>query len=131
VAPRGTGTLRAFFAGDATHPPLTAAPVAITVLPRLTLAFGQRRPRAGTRVDVTGTLGPTWPPKIQLTVERASGKRWVVESRKKINVRGGKFKSPIRPKRAGLYRVTVEAPGVKVSRRLRTLEITGGAAADV
>jgi hypothetical protein len=49
--------------------------------------------------------------------------------RKRINVRSGGFRSFVRPKKPGLYRVSIEAPGAVVRRQLRVASVTGGASA--
>jgi hypothetical protein len=125
----GTGLVRAVFPGDASHPPLEAAAVAITVLPRVTMKLAARRVSMGSRVAVTGTIGPAWPPKVALVLEIRRGTRWVPVQRKRINVRAGGFASYVRPVRPGLYRVSIEAPGAVVRRQLRVASVTGGASA--
>jgi hypothetical protein len=124
-----SGSVRAFFVGDGVHAPLESVAVRIKVLPKLTLALGSRRVNTGTRVAVTGTLGPTWPRRIELRFERRVRGRWVKVQRKRINVRDGGFSSVVRPRAAGLHRVTIVAPGITISRTLRAGEATGGAAA--
>ena len=126
-----TGLLRAVFPGDATHPALDGGSVKIKVIPKLTLVLEPRRTPAGQTSKVTGTLGPTWPPRIELVLERQSGKRWVPVTKKRINVRGGKFSSVVRPKKPGRYRVSVIAPGSTTRRLLRAVELSGGAATGV
>ena len=125
----GTGSLRAVFTGDGAHPPLEAAPVAITVLPVVKMALSARRAAPATKVDVTGTVGPAWPAKVALVLEVRRGRRWVPVQRKRINVRGGGFRSFVRPRSSGLYRVSIEAPGATVRRQLRIASVTGGASA--
>jgi hypothetical protein len=125
----GTGSLRAVFTGDGSHPPLEAAAVAVTVLPLAKMALSTRRAAPATKVDVTGTIGPVWPTKVALVVEVRRGGRWVPVQRKRINVRGGGFRSYVRPRSSGLYRVSIEAPGAVVRRQLRISSATGGASA--
>ena len=52
-------------------------------------------------------------------LERQVGSRWVRVQRKRINVRGGRFATKVRPKTAGLYRVSIIADGVTRRRTLR------------
>ena len=118
VALPASGELRARFPGDAAHPPLESAPLALTLLPHLTLALSARRTRRGTAIGVSGTYGPPTD-KIECRLERQAGRRWVVEQRKRINVRGGKFATKVRPKRAALYRVVITAPGQSKALKLR------------
>ena len=54
-------------------------------------------------------------------LERQAGSRWVRVQRKRIDVRGGRFATKVRPKRPGLYRVSVIADGVTRRRTLRAL----------
>ena len=126
----GSGSLRAVFVGDAAHPALESAAAAVTVLPRATIALSTRRAPPATKVDVTGTIGPTWPSKVALVLEVRRRGRWVRVQRKRINVRGGGFRSFVRPRASGLYRVSIEAPGTIVRRQLRIGgSPTGGASA--
>jgi len=126
TAAPATGELRAVFPGDGTHPPLESAPIAVTVLPRVTIALGTRSSAPGAKVDVTGTVGPTWPAKVALVLEVRRGGRWEPVQRKRINVRGGRFASFVRPRASGLYRVSVEGPGTVVRRQLRVSSVAGG-----
>jgi hypothetical protein len=84
---------------------------------------------AGTRVDVTARLAPKWPPRIVLVFERRVGRRWVVEQRKRVNVRGGKVATYVRPRRKGRYRVTLQAPGITRRRHITSVAARGGVAA--
>jgi hypothetical protein len=124
-----TGAVRAVYAGQDDRPPLESAPLGVKVLPRLTIALGATRVSTGSTVSVQGTLGPTWPRRIELLFERRVRGRWVKVQRKRINVRNGAYSTIVRPRRAGLHRVTIIAPGVTVRRSLRASEVTGGAAA--
>jgi hypothetical protein len=124
-----SGSVRAVYPGDAAHPALESAAVRVTVRPRLTIALSSRRVTTGTKVAVTGTLGPTWPRRIELRFERRVRGRWVKVQRKRINVRDGGYATVVRPRRGGLHRVTIVAPGVRIARTLRAGEVTGGTAA--
>lgn len=129
VSAPSSGLVRARFPGTSTHPPLEAAPVRLTVVPRITLGISPRRPGAAERVSVTGTVGPGWPAKAVLRFERRIRGRWVKVQEKRINVRGGRYGSVVRPPGTGLYRVTILVPGASISRRLRVSSLTGGASA--
>jgi hypothetical protein len=85
------------------------------------LELEPRRVRAGEKVAVTGTLGPTWPQRIELLLEIKRRGRWVKVQRKKINVRSGGFTSVVRPKQPGLYRVSAIAPGATKRRLVRAV----------
>jgi hypothetical protein len=52
-------------------------------------------------------------------LERQVGSRWATVQRKRINVRGGRFATKVRPTKPGLYRVSVIAAGVTRRRTLR------------
>jgi hypothetical protein len=127
VTPPATGALRALFAGDGSRPALESRAVTITVNRRVTLELSNNRVHRGARVDVSGTVGPTWPSRVRLVFQRRSGNRWVRVQRKRINVRGGRFSSYVRPSHQGVYRVKIKTPGAVARRRLRVSELTGGA----
>jgi hypothetical protein len=112
IAVPASGLVRAVFAGDRLHPPLATSPAAVTVLPRLTLRLSARRVRVRAAIRVTGTLAPAPAGGRALcVVERQVGRRWVTVTRKRINVRANAFSTVVRPRRAGLHRVTVSTPG--------------------
>lgn len=129
VEPETTGRLRARFAGDATRPPLSSPSVRVKLTRHLTLELSSRSVARGERVDVTGTVGPDWPPRVRLVFQRRVGSRWVSVQRKRINVRGGRFSSHVRPPGPGVYRVKIKTPGAVIRRRFRVTELTGGASA--
>jgi hypothetical protein len=106
--------VRAVFGGDATRPRLESAPVSITVVPKLTLALSSRRLRAGRVVGVSGTMLPAQSTLVVCTVERRVGRRWKRVQSKRIAVRGGKFSTRIRERRASLYRITISAPNATI-----------------
>jgi hypothetical protein len=120
VALPASGRVRAVFAGDATRQRLESAPVTVQVVPSLTLTSDTRRAKAGAKFAVSGTVAPA-PARVQCVLERQVGTRWVTVQRKRIDVRGGRFATTVRPTRAGLYRVSVVAAGVTRSRTLRAL----------
>ena len=115
-----SGQVRAVFAGDATRPRLESAPVTVKVVPSMSLTSDKRRAKAGTSFAVSGTLAPSQP-RVQCLLERQVGNRWVTVQRKRINVRGGRYATKVRPKRAGLYRVSIIADGVTRRRTLRAI----------
>ena len=115
-----SGKVRAVFAGDATRPRLESAPVTVKVVPSMSLTSDKRRAKAGTSFAISGTLAPSQP-RVQCLLERQVGNRWVTVQRKRINVRGGRYATKVRPKRAGLYRVSIIADGVTRRRTLRAI----------
>jgi hypothetical protein len=115
----GSGAVRAVFGGDATRPRLESAPVSITVVPKLTLALSSRRLRAGRVVGVSGTMLPAQSTLVVCTVERRVGRRWKRVQSKRIAVRGGKFSTRIRERRASLYRISISAPNATIRRQVR------------
>ncbi|HEX8101561.1 MAG TPA: N-acetylmuramoyl-L-alanine amidase [Solirubrobacteraceae bacterium] len=117
---RASGLVRARFAGDDERPPLDGAPVAVSVVPTLALQVSTRRLRRRRSVRITGTLDPRPPGgRVLCMLERQAGSRWVVVQRKRINVRRGGFRTAVRPRVAGLYRVTISTPGATKRLRLR------------
>jgi hypothetical protein len=115
----GSGSLRAVFSGDATRPRLESGPVSITVVPKLTLALKPRKLRAGHVVGVTGTMLPAQSTMVECVVERRVGRRWKPVQRKRIAVRGGRFSTRIRERRAGLYRISIISPNATIRRLVR------------
>jgi hypothetical protein len=115
-----SGKVRAVFAGDATRARLESAPLTVKVVPSMTLTSDKRRATAGSSFAVSGTLAPTQT-RVQCVLERQVGSRWVTVQRKRINVRGGRFSTSVRPTKPGLYRVSVLADGVTRRRTLRAL----------
>ncbi|HYM58550.1 MAG TPA: N-acetylmuramoyl-L-alanine amidase [Solirubrobacteraceae bacterium] len=131
VALARSGLVRAAFTGDGTRPALESPPVSITVLPALTLSVARRRIRAGAALRVSGTLAPApLGGRIELRFERQVGRRWIGVQRKRINVRGGRFDTRVRPHRPGLYRVTAITPGATRRVQVRAVSTTAGAATD-
>jgi uncharacterized protein with LGFP repeats len=113
-----SGQVRAVFAGDATRARLESAPVSVKVVPSMSLTSDKRRAKAGTAFAISGTMAPSQP-RVQCVLERQVGNRWVTVQRKRINVRGGRFHTKVRPKTPGLYRVSIVADGVTRRRTLR------------
>jgi hypothetical protein len=115
----GSGSVRAVCSGDSTRPRLESAPVSITVVPKLTLALRPRRLRARRSVGVTGTMVPAQSSLVVCVVERRVGRRWKRVQRKRIAVRGGKFSTRIRERKAGIYRISISAPNATIRRLVR------------
>ena len=113
-----TGQVRAVFGGDANRGRLESAPVNVRVVPSMALTTDKRRARTGTAFAISGTLAPSQPSVVCL-LERQSRGRWRTVQRKRINVRGGRFATKVRPKTAGLHRVSIIAEGVTRRRTLR------------
>jgi hypothetical protein len=113
-----SGQVRAVFAGDVTRGRVESAPIAVSVVPSMTLTSDTRRAQAGSAFAVSGTLAPSQSPVVCL-LERQVGSRWVTVQRKRINVRGGRFATKVRPTKPGLYRVSIIAAGVTRRRTLR------------
>ena len=84
----------------------------------MSLTSDKRRAKAGTSFAISGTLAPSQA-RVVCLLERQVGSRWVQVQRKRINVRGGRFATKVRPTRAGLYRVSIIADGVTRRRTLR------------
>jgi hypothetical protein len=84
------------------------------------MGLSSRRLRAGRNVAVSGTVSPRPATgRVEVRLERRAGRRWSRVQRKRINVRGGRFLTKIRMRRAGLYRVSVLTPGATQRRLLR------------
>jgi hypothetical protein len=120
VALPASGHVRAVFAGDGARPRLESAPIKIRVIPSMSVTTDKRRAPAGTAFAVSGTMSPSQP-RVVCQLERKVGRRWVVIQRKRINVRGGRFKTKVRPRAAGLYRLSIIADEVTRRRTLRAL----------
>ncbi len=113
-----SGQVRAVFPGDGARGRLESAPVPVRVVPSMSLTSDKRRAKAGTAFAISGTLAPSQR-RIVCLLERQVGSRWVRVQRKRIDVRGGRFATKVRPMRPGLYRVSVIADGVTRRRTLR------------
>jgi N-acetylmuramoyl-L-alanine amidase len=113
-----SGNVRAAFGGDAARPPVTSGPISVLVVPTLSLTADKTRAVAGTPFRLSGAISP---PQARLTclLERQVGRRWKTVQRKRIAVVNGSYATSVRPRRAGLYRVSIGGGGVTKSRRLR------------
>ena len=60
-------------------------------------------------------------PRVECLLEKQVKGRWTRVQRKRINVRGGRFATKVKPKTAGLYRVSIIADDVVRRRTLRAL----------
>jgi len=115
-----SGSIRAAFLGDGARPPLASSPITIRVLPLLRMGLSSRRMRRGRNVAVSGTVSPKpTTGRVEVRLERRVRRRWRRVQKKRINVRGGRFLTRIRMRRAGLYRVSVRTPGATQRRLLR------------
>ena len=114
-----SGHVRAVFAGDGARGRVESAPVTVRVVPSMALTTDKRRAKAGTAFAVSGVVAPAQS-RVVCLLERQVGSRWVRVQRKRINVRGGRFATKVRPTRAGLYRVSIVADGVTRRRTLRS-----------
>ncbi len=117
-----SGLIRAAFRGDGARQPLASSPVAIHVLPTLRLGLSSRRLRHGRAVAVSGTISPRpTTGRVEVRVDRLVGRRWIRVQRKRINVRGGRYLTRVKLRRAGLHRVSVITPGATKRLRVRAL----------
>jgi hypothetical protein len=110
--------LRAVFGGDAARPRMESKAIAVKVVPSLRIALGSSRPRRRRRLTVTGTMNPATP-RVTVTFERRSGRRWRRVQRKRIAVTDGAFSTYVRPPVAGRYRLSVSGGGITRRRRFR------------
>jgi len=114
-----SGTIRARFPGDAARGPLESSSLEITVVPRLAMALSSTRIRRGRRVAVSGVLTPASDTRLELLLERRSGRGYKRVRRRRVAVRGGRYLRVLRPPRRGVYRVTVSVDGASVRRYVR------------
>jgi hypothetical protein len=121
VIPPSSGRVRAVFPGDGARAVVEGAPLRVTVRPTVTVDLSRSTVRRGRRIDVTGDVGPTWPQRIQLTLERHSGRGIVRVQHKQVRVRRGHFATTVRPRLRGRYRLTISADGTVKRRKLRAL----------
>jgi hypothetical protein len=115
-----SGHVRAVFAGDATRPRVESAPIKVKVVPSMNLTTDKRRAPAGTSFAVSGRMNPAQA-RLTCLLERQVGRRWVTVQRKHIRTSRGQYATKVRPKRPGLYRVSIIADGVTRRRTLRAL----------
>jgi len=116
-----SGRVRAVFAGDGVHGALKASPIAVSVLPRLTLSADPRRVRVGSRTRLSGSVEPLGARHATLVVQRRVGSRYYLVKRRRVPVRDGLVSAGFRPRLAGLYRVTLKTRGAKVRRFVRAV----------
>lgn len=115
-----SGQVRAVFAGDAARGRLESTPITVKVVPSLVLTTDKRRAKHNTAFAVSGVLTPSQP-RVECVLEKQVRGRWTRIQRKRINVRGGRFATKVKPKTPGLYRVSIVADGVVRRRTLRAL----------
>jgi hypothetical protein len=113
-----TGEVRAVFAGDATRARLESAPRKVTVLARLSITLGRNRLRIGQRVRLTGVADPAT--HVRLTVHVRSRRRWLRQSRRLVRVRSGLYRTTVRPRGRGKFRISVQVGRIV---RRRTLSV--------
>jgi hypothetical protein len=92
--------------------------ITVQVVPKMNLAVDKRRARAGTAFAVSGTMSPPQQ-RVTCLLERQVGGRWATVQKKRIAVRNGAYATKVRPKKAGLYRVSILADGVTRRKTLR------------
>jgi N-acetylmuramoyl-L-alanine amidase len=114
---RGSGSLRAVFAGDSARIALASPPRKITVLARLNISLSRNRLRLGSRVQVRGTADPAT--RVRLMLDARRSRRWVRSRTRLVRVRGGAYNAWVRPRGRGKYRVTVQVGGIKRRRSLK------------
>jgi hypothetical protein len=114
-----TGRVRAVFAGDATRGRLESAPRKVTVLARLSITLGRNRLRIGQRVRLTGVADPAT--HVRLTVQVRSRRRWLPQRRRLVRVRSGLYRTKVRPRGRGKFRISVQVGRIVRRRTLRVL----------
>jgi hypothetical protein len=119
VSPGGSCRVRAVFAGDGVHGALSSVPLSIEVIPRVTVAVSHATVRSAGRIHLSGTIGPSWPRRLTLTLERHTRSGTVLVQRKRIRVRNGAYRTYVRLWRRGRYRLTIDAAGGVKRRKLR------------
>ncbi|HEY7075143.1 MAG TPA: N-acetylmuramoyl-L-alanine amidase [Solirubrobacteraceae bacterium] len=113
-----TGHVQVVLGGDATRASLASAPIAIEVVPAVTLTTSRRRVRAGRFIALRGTIAPTRG-RVTCRLQRRVGRRWVTVTRRRLKVREGAFAARLRLRRRGRYRVRVSAGPGSAARLLR------------
>ena len=113
-----SGRVRAVAVDDGVHGEISSA-LAFTVTPQVVVDVPHPTQRTGRRITLSGSVGPTWPARLQLTLERHTSRGVVVVQRKRVRISGGRFATYVRPTRKGRYRLTLEAAGTTVRRKLR------------
>ncbi|MEA2293189.1 MAG: hypothetical protein QOE86_828 [Solirubrobacteraceae bacterium] len=119
--PAGSGRVRAVFPGNSAHTAIDGAPLRVTVNPAVAVQVSKATVRRGARIDVTGTVGPTAPQKVRVTLQRHSGRGLQTVVDKQVRVRNGSFRTSVRPGLSGRYRLSVQAQGTIKRRSLRAL----------
>ena len=110
----GTGTVRARFPGDATRAAMESSSLTIRLLPRISLALSARRFRRGRRITASGSVAPQPAGPVTIQLERKAGGRYKRRWRRRLKVTGTRYRRSLRPRRPGLYRLTVTSDGVSV-----------------
>jgi hypothetical protein len=109
-----SANLRAVFPGDS-RPRMESKAIPVKIVPSMKIATSGR-PRRGRALPLTGTMSPP-SPRVTVTFERRSGRRWKRVQRKRIAVTDGAFATIVRPPVRGRYRVSVRGGGITRRRR--------------
>jgi hypothetical protein len=114
-----TGQVRAVFEGDATRARLESAPRTVTVLARLSMALSRNRLRLGQRIRLTGVADPAT--HVRLTLQVRSRRRWLSQRRRLVRVRSGLYRTTVRPRGRGKYRISLQVGRIVRRRTIRVL----------
>jgi len=88
-------------------------------MPALTVQIDRPTVPTGRRIPFSGTVEPFAPKRVLVVLERHTGRGVVRVQAKRVRVRGGRFSTYVRPRLRGRYRLTVQAAGTTVRRKLR------------
>jgi hypothetical protein len=83
----------------------------------MTIVLDRGSMRRGQVVRITGSVDPSQ--LVQVVVERRSGRRWVTERSRRVNVVDRTFGLKVRLRRTGTYRVTALSGETRRRRILR------------
>jgi hypothetical protein len=114
-----SGRVRAVFEGDATRARLESAPRRVTVLARLSMALSRNRLRLGPRIRLTGVADPAT--HVRLTLQVRSRRRWLSQRRRLVRVRSGLYRTTVRPRGRGKYRISMQVGRIVRRRTIRVL----------
>jgi hypothetical protein len=114
-----TGSIRARFPGDATRAALESSTLEITLAPNLEMSLSGKRVRRGRRVAVSGVVWPQPPSPGELLLERKVRGRYRRIRRRRLRIRDTRYLRFLRPRRRGLYRVTVRVDGASTRQYFR------------
>lgn len=105
---------RAVFPGDPAHTAARSAQLGVAVRPQLAASVAARRVRLGRAIVVTGAVRPR-KPRLRLFVERQSGRALRPFATQGIGAVAGRFRTAVRLRRPGLYRLRVAFRGDKTN----------------